>query len=115
MRDWLIVGASLAGTVGASLLFWIGLMPRLAADRVGRAMRVGSLAGYGLLLLALPTAGLVFLSERTLPLVFALVIGWALAVRATVWFAARRFFLPRLRRMREDEIGPVDTGTGREK
>lgn len=103
MNDWIIIAAVLAATTGVSVTFWCVLMPRLAGSKVGKPARVGAIIGFGVLLFAIPVVGWFALTERTVALICALLIGWGMAVRASGWFAARRFFVPRLAAMRREE------------
>lgn len=97
MRDGIIIGGILAATLAVSLLFWVGLMPRLSVPGVSNRIRAGSVAGFGLILLGLPIGGLVVLAERSVTAICALLIGWGMVVRASAWFAARKCLAPGLK------------------
>lgn len=103
MHDWLIIGAMLLATLGLSLAFWRWLMPRLGSESTRGGVRLAVVLGFGLVLLALPVLALLLIEQRTVGAVCALIIGWAALVRATAWFAARLWLVPRLRAMREAE------------
>lgn len=99
MSDWMIIGAVLAGTVVTSAIFWLVLMPRLAARADSKGVRIALAVSFGLVLLGIPAAGFALLAERTVPTICALLIGWGMTVRASAWFAARKYFVPRLKAM----------------
>lgn len=110
MNDWIIIGAVMAGTMAVSVGFWLVLMPRLASPTVGKGARIASIALFGAVLFAIPVIGFVLLAENTVPLICALFVGWGMAVRVTAWFAARKFFVPRLKAMQradaDDDASP---------
>lgn len=84
-------------TVLCSGLFWLLVMPRLARQQIGRGAGIVIGIAYGVLLVAIPVSAYVFLPERTLLLGGLIVIAWCLAVRASAWFTARKYFVPLLR------------------
>ncbi|ACB74619.1 hypothetical protein [Opitutus terrae] len=99
MHDWIVLAAVLFGTLVLSLVFWRRTMPRLSASDTSRRTRLWNALGFGVVLLALPVTGLLLLEEKSVTLVGAIIVGWAMAVRATGWFAARKWLVPRLKAM----------------
>lgn len=97
MNGWLMVAAVVAVTAGLSAGFWLVVMPRAAKRALSRPAAFLLLGGFGLLVLGAPVVGLLLLQERTVPLICALIFGWAAAVRGVGWVLARKYFVPRLR------------------
>jgi len=91
-----VVGMMLA-TVLCSGLFWLLVMPRFARQQIGRGAGIVIGIAFGALLVAIPVSAYCFLPERTLMMGGLIIIAWCLAVRASAWFTARKYFVPLLR------------------
>lgn len=112
MHDWIVLATVLVGTLALSLVFWWRTMPRLSASATSRRTRLWNALGFGVVLLALPVTGLLLLEEKSVALVCAIIVGWAMAVRATGWFAARKWLVPRLKAMHAAGGAPAPARAG---